>query len=150
VNWQEVCQPKDQGGLGITNTRIMNIALLVKWIWRLFRDDSQETLWHRIIRAKYPGAADIFASNAQGGSPFWRSLHKIKHYFKLGAKYSVGNDTKIRFWMDLWIGDAPLSSRFVRLFQISADPQGFVSQFYRDGTWNIRFRRSFGVEEQDS
>jgi hypothetical protein len=97
VNWQDVCQPKDQGGLGITNTRIMNIALLIKWIWRLFRDDPEETLWHRIIRAKYPGAADIFASNAQGGSPFWRSLHKIKHYFKLGAKYSVGNGTKIRF-----------------------------------------------------
>jgi mannosylglycoprotein endo-beta-mannosidase len=86
----------------------------------------------------------------RGGSPFWRSLHKIKHYFKLGAKFSVGNDTKIRFWTDLWIGDFPLSSRFVRLFQISADPQGLVSQFYRDGTWNIRFRRSFGVEEQDS
>jgi hypothetical protein len=69
VNWQEVCQPKDQGGLGITNTRIMNIALLVKWIWRLFKDDPEETLWQRIIRAKYPGAADIFASNAQGGFP---------------------------------------------------------------------------------
>jgi hypothetical protein len=47
----------------------MNIALLVKWIWRLFTDDSQETLWHRIIRAKYLRAADIFASNAQGGFP---------------------------------------------------------------------------------
>jgi hypothetical protein len=66
VNWQEVCQPKDQGGLGITNTRIMNIALLVKWIWRLFKDALEDTLWHRIIRAKYPGATDIFASNPQG------------------------------------------------------------------------------------
>jgi hypothetical protein len=52
--------------------------------------------------------------------------------------------------INLWIGDFPLSSRFVRLFQISADPQGLVSQFYRDGRWNIRFRRSFGLEEQDS
>jgi hypothetical protein len=117
VNWHEVCQPKDQGGLGITNTRIMNIALLVKWIWRLFKEAPEDTLWHRIIRAKYPGAADIFASNPQGGSSFWRSLHKIKHYFKLGARFSVGNGTKVRFWTDIWIGDSPLSSRFVRLFK---------------------------------
>jgi hypothetical protein len=52
--------------------------------------------------------------------------------------------------MDLWIGDSLLSSRFVRLFKISTDPQGLVSQLYRDGRWNIRFRRSFGIEEQDS
>jgi hypothetical protein len=55
VNWQEVCQPKDQGGLGITNTRVINIALLVKWIWKLHNDPAQDSLWQRIIRAKYPG-----------------------------------------------------------------------------------------------
>jgi hypothetical protein len=52
------------------NTRIMNVALLVKWIWRLFQDMAESTLWHPIIRAKYPGAADIFNSSPQGGSPF--------------------------------------------------------------------------------
>jgi hypothetical protein len=75
----------------------MNIALLVKWIWRLFNNTHEATLWHHIIRAKYPGAADIFGSNPQGGSPFWRTLHQIKHYFKLGAKFTVGNGSKVRF-----------------------------------------------------
>jgi hypothetical protein len=31
VNWAEVFQPKDQGGLGIINTKIVNIALMVNW-----------------------------------------------------------------------------------------------------------------------
>jgi hypothetical protein len=128
----------------------MNIALLVKWIWKLHNESAQDTLWHRIIRAKYPGAADIFGSSAQGGSPFWQSLHKIKHYFKLGAKYLVGNGSTVRFWTDMWTGDAPLCSRYVRLFQILADPQGLISQMLREGRWNIRFRRSFGREEQES
>jgi hypothetical protein len=26
VNWPEVCMPKEQGGLGITNTKIMNVT----------------------------------------------------------------------------------------------------------------------------
>jgi hypothetical protein len=40
VNWPEVCQRKDQGGLGM-NTKLMNIALMVKWIWRLYT----QNLW---------------------------------------------------------------------------------------------------------
>ena len=34
--WEMVCRPKDQGGLGIINTRIMNDCLIVKWIWKIF------------------------------------------------------------------------------------------------------------------
>jgi hypothetical protein len=66
VNWTEVCKPKDQGGLGI-----MNIALMVKWIWQLYIEESGDMFWLRIIRAKYPGAADVLNSNPLGGSPFW-------------------------------------------------------------------------------
>jgi hypothetical protein len=85
-----------------------------------------------------------------GGTPFWHSLHKIKNYFKFGAKFTVGNGSKVRFWSDLWIGDSPLCPRYVRLFQILTEPEGLISHLYRDGRWNISFRRSFGREEQES
>jgi hypothetical protein len=32
LNWPEVCRPKDQGGLGIINSRFFNAALMIKWI----------------------------------------------------------------------------------------------------------------------
>jgi hypothetical protein len=35
VSWPDVCQPKDHGGPGITNTKIMNIALLFKKTWMI-------------------------------------------------------------------------------------------------------------------
>jgi hypothetical protein len=69
----------------------MNVALMVKWIWRLFTETSDSSLWHQIIRAKYPGSGNIFNSTANGGSPFWHILHKIKDYFKLGARFRLGN-----------------------------------------------------------
>jgi hypothetical protein len=106
VNWAEVCKPKERGGLGVMNTKLMNISLMVKWIWRLFTEQ------HRIISAKYPGAGNIFSSSARNGSPFWHSLHKIKDFFKLGARYSLGNGEKIHFWTDWWLGDGPLAHRF--------------------------------------
>jgi hypothetical protein len=60
VKWQEVCRPKEQWGLGILNMKLMNIALMVKWIWKIFMEQPDNALWHRIIRAKYPGAGNIF------------------------------------------------------------------------------------------
>lgn len=32
AKWETVSRPKDQGGLGVINTEIMNKSLLVKWI----------------------------------------------------------------------------------------------------------------------
>jgi hypothetical protein len=32
VDWPTVCKPKELGALGILNTRLMNLALMVKWI----------------------------------------------------------------------------------------------------------------------
>jgi hypothetical protein len=54
VNYRQVCLPKDKSGLGIMNTKLMNISLMVKWIWRLFNEDPRSTMWHVIISAKYP------------------------------------------------------------------------------------------------
>lgn len=36
AKWDMVGRPKDQGGLGVINTKIMNECLLVKWIWKIF------------------------------------------------------------------------------------------------------------------
>jgi hypothetical protein len=62
----------------------------------------------------------------------------------------LGNGEKIQFWTDWWIGDGPLSQRFTILFQISAEPDGYVHQLWRNGSCNINFRRTFGQEERDS
>ena len=98
LNWPAVCRPKDCGGLGLTNTKNMNIALLLKWVWRLFQDD--ESIWHKLVVAKYAEADNIFAASTSGGSQFWRAIHKIKHFFKFGAKYVVKNGERTSFWTD--------------------------------------------------
>jgi hypothetical protein len=40
VNWPTVCRPKEVGGLGLLNTKKMNQALLLKWIWRLYQEED--------------------------------------------------------------------------------------------------------------
>jgi hypothetical protein len=110
VNWPTVCRPKTMGGLGLLNTKKMNIALLTKWIWRLYQDE--DNIWSRVIRAKYPDANNLLQGSGQGGSQVWKNLHKIKHYFAMGAKFLVRDGGRTRFWLDWWIGDAPLQASF--------------------------------------
>jgi hypothetical protein len=75
VKWEVLCKPKEFGGMGFSDTRIRNICLLSKWIFRL-ENDSQD-LSCQILRKKYMGDKGFFMSDCKG-SQFWISLHKIK------------------------------------------------------------------------
>jgi hypothetical protein len=127
VNWPEVCRPKYQEGLGVMKSRFLNIALMTKWIWRLFDPGEHDSLWFfKLLQAKYVNTDNMFASFSQGGSQFWRSLNKIKQFFKLGAKFEIGNGHRVLFWTDWWLGEAPLAIAFLG-FMISAPRKTFWS-----------------------
>lgn len=43
VNWNVVCLPKKWGRLGVPDSQLRNIALLLRWWWRLY--SNPEALW---------------------------------------------------------------------------------------------------------
>nr|XP_051216374.1 uncharacterized protein LOC127333971 [Lolium perenne] len=136
------------GGLGLLNTKKMNIALFLKWVWRLYLED--DAIWAKIARAKYTDADNLFAGSGQGGSPFWKSMHKIKHYFTLGTKLTLHNGARTRFWLDWWTGVAPLKDCFLSLFAICEDPEVLVAQYFVNNELAIRLCRSLdpiGMEQ---
>jgi hypothetical protein len=36
LRWDDCCVPKALGRLGLTNTRALNLALMLKWVWRMY------------------------------------------------------------------------------------------------------------------
>jgi hypothetical protein len=46
-------------GLGVINSKKMNIGLLLKWVWKLYQPENP--IWAQILRAKYPSSENIFA-----------------------------------------------------------------------------------------
>jgi hypothetical protein len=118
-------------------------------LWRLFDPSEQDTLWFKLLQAKYINAGNIFATTTQGGSQFWRSLNKIKHYFKLGSRFLVGNGRKTFFWTDRWLGESPLAVRFERLFDICTSKEITVAEALPVSATSLQFRRSFGPLELD-
>jgi hypothetical protein len=116
AKWEMVARPKDQGGLGIINTRLMNECLVVKWIWKIMQEPN--ALWFKNLKAKYLDSRGFFYSNSNGSSQFWQGLHKVKHLFKWGAIYKVENGQHCHFWHDVWIGTVPLKIQYEELFRM--------------------------------
>jgi hypothetical protein len=109
------------------NTKLMNQALMLKWIWRMLSGENKNLLWLKLLRAKYR-CNNFFNSNPSGGSPFWHSLHKLKHLFKLGAKFTPGPRSEVALWTDLWVGEVPLSTCYPMLFDKCSEPLLKVGQ----------------------
>ena len=105
AKWETLSRPKDQGGLGIINTHIMNESLLVKWIWKIAKGGNDT--WLKLLEAKYMPDGNFFNSKYKGTSQFWQGLHKVKHLFKWGALYKVGDGSLTAFWDDVWLGQSP-------------------------------------------
>ena len=79
AKWDILCQPKDQGGLGIHNLELKNIALLSKWLYRLLTTDGT---WQQILRNKYLGSKPLVQVQWKSGdSHFWASLMKVTRDF---------------------------------------------------------------------
>ncbi|TYK07163.1 hypothetical protein E5676_scaffold606G00380 [Cucumis melo var. makuwa] len=103
---------------------------LAKWGWRLM--EEEESLWRQVVRNIH--GKELFDWHTVGKSrnslkgPWicisraWRKVEPLSN-FKLGN----GPLSNITFWNDTWAEDAPLRSRFQKLFRITLLPNGSVA-----------------------
>jgi hypothetical protein len=68
VKWAEICAPKEHGGIGILASRRFNKALMLKWVWRILRDEGG--LWLRLIKVKYLRGRPLLACDRREDSQF--------------------------------------------------------------------------------
>jgi hypothetical protein len=62
VKWKIICEPKELGGLGVTNLAIKNICLLGKWFFKLLNEDG---IWQQILKNKYLGTKALLFQGDQ-------------------------------------------------------------------------------------
>jgi hypothetical protein len=66
VKQADLCGPKDFGGICILASRRMNVALMLRWVWRILKEDGG--LWLQLLKAKYLRERPLMACEHREGS----------------------------------------------------------------------------------
>ena len=148
VKWDIVCSSKVKGGLGIRSLLNFNKALLGKWNWRFAMEENSE--WRNIISLKY-GMQDggWFSNTPRGnyGVGLWKDICKEVIQIRQNCSIEMGNGCKVKFWEDVWCGEAPLCSFFPSLYEVASSKGDKVVDLWEvtgtGGGWNFRFERHF-------
>ncbi|XP_020266158.1 uncharacterized protein LOC109841616 [Asparagus officinalis] len=77
VNWESVCQRKEQGGLGIFSSKLWNYAGATKLLWMIYL--KKDLLWIKWIHGNYLKNQSIWVVQSKvNDSWMWRQLLKVR------------------------------------------------------------------------
>jgi hypothetical protein len=159
INWDTICLPKAEGGLGVRRMGAFNISLLGKWCWRMLTD--REGLWYRVLKARYGEEGGRIKEGGRLSSAWWKMVCQIRegigvgvgNWFESNVSKVVGDGRNTLFWYDKWCGDISLRMKFPRLFDLAVEKESTVRDMERCGwgfggrAWVWR-RRLFAWEEE--
>ena len=95
VKWNELCQHKNQVGMGFKDLTTFNKAMLAKLAWRLLNDEN--SLFHRVFKARFfLRGSFLKAKDSPSASYAWNMIAK-------GALWRVGDGKQIKIWSDNWL-----------------------------------------------
>lgn len=90
---------------------------------------------------------NFFTSKTKGVSQFWQGLHKVKHLFKWGVSFKIGNGNNCRFWQDCWLHNVPLKISYENLYKMARDQEASVASYWEEDDWVPDFKRALSVDE---
>jgi hypothetical protein len=131
------CRPMEEGGLNIKNLETQNICLLLKYIHKL-RSPNNSTWANWILSFVYSGQKRLIDKITRCSSS-WRYLMTLIHLYRNLTIVSLGDGKTTSFWLDSWLENKPLSTRFPALFSHVQKPNVLVAGCYSENGWALWF-----------
>ena len=96
VVWGDVCKPKNQGGMRVLDLKVMNQALLGKWLWKWFR--KPDIVWVKITETAYfKSTRGWTVSNHADISLIWKIVMSNIDSFMCSTTVKVGTCDMVLF-----------------------------------------------------
>jgi hypothetical protein len=77
-------------------------------------------------------------------TPFWKGLMRIKNNFFKRGYFEVGDELKVRFWGELWLGDTSCVHQYPSSYNIVQWKNILVENALAETPPNIAFSRTIG------
>ncbi|KAL0440687.1 UNVERIFIED_CONTAM: putative ribonuclease H protein [Sesamum radiatum] len=133
--WDQICRPKEEGGLGFHNILVINKALMLKHLWKIVQND-RHSIWVDWILHHRLRNNSLWTFNGSTGSWGWKKIIKLRPVQR-GLIYQVGNGTTFKLWQDIWHQQGPLSIAFPRGPEVTGWPlNSFLSRALQHGHWS--------------
>ena len=123
VNWEHICRPKKEGGLGIRNLEVWNVVDIGKITWHI--SSLSESLWVRRVHGVYTKGGDWRLFNPPPTASWaLRKLCKVKkqlHMFlnkdsyviKDAYKEFIGTAQSVRWSRMVWLRASIPKHRYI-------------------------------------
>jgi hypothetical protein len=113
ISWEKTTKTFMEGGLNFKNTRIQNLALGVKLLWKMITDKttwSKSALCRKYFRGSRDRSLELPCKELKS-SPIFALCKKVLPHFTPHLTWVSKNGRKIRIWTDSIMGDPPLDQR---------------------------------------
>ncbi|XP_042477700.1 uncharacterized protein LOC122059065 [Macadamia integrifolia] len=88
VKWEEICRPKEEGGLGIRRLRDVNCAVISKLVWQMKHEGSA---FSSFLRARFVNEGGDLKKSYRASSVF-KGIAKMWNFVSLSERWMVGTD----------------------------------------------------------
>ncbi|XVF16288.1 hypothetical protein REPUB_Repub10bG0018300 [Reevesia pubescens] len=147
INWDKICLPKDQGGLGLRKSRSVNLSFLAKLGWKILQDN--DNLWIEVMKMKYLRKQDFLTVTIKGADSYtWKSIIKGRMILQQGLGMNVYNGKSTKFWLDEWLPGGALINKAIRVLT-DKEANSHVADFL-DATNNWDVNLLNGVVGKDT
>ncbi|GKB96391.1 reverse transcriptase zinc-binding domain-containing protein [Tanacetum coccineum] len=137
VDWDVVCLPKDEGGLGIRRLDHFNSALMVSHIWKLL--SLKESLWVKWIHAYKLCGRNFWDIPLRGNMSWgWRKILQLRPIVREFIWHKVGNGSNTSLWYDRWCAASPLANHVSNrdVFRAGLSLSSCISDIVAGNVWN--------------
>ena len=98
--WEDICQPKHLGGLGIKNISTVNKSLVTHSAWMVAA--QKDSFLSNVLKAKYHPHTSFWKAPSTGSrSVFWSSIQAVKLYINANCTYQLHGGS-INIWSEPW------------------------------------------------
>ncbi|WVZ70245.1 hypothetical protein U9M48_018925 [Paspalum notatum var. saurae] len=98
--WEDICQPKHLGGLGIKNISTVNKSLVTHSAWMVAA--QKDSFLSNVLKAKYYPHTSFWKAPSTGSrSVFWSSIQAVKPYINANCTYQL-HEGSINIWSEPW------------------------------------------------
>ncbi|KAI0488433.1 hypothetical protein KFK09_028264 [Dendrobium nobile] len=102
VEWKELCQPRDHGGLGFHGLDNWQGALRARLAWQVVSNPN--LLLHKVLRGKY-GMELWNDTQVYKASTTWKVIHDGAKALRTIIRWNIGDGQSIDVMQDCWILD---------------------------------------------